>query len=191
MELTADLPPALVPLAWLHRHAGRAPASAATRRSRSSASARRSSSPTTARPFLQLHVAAPGCSTTTATRCARSATEAGFWRPQPDGRPRGRAVATRPATPRSGSAPSTAAKIELRTDVVARTATAKEYTAGHRLYGLVEGDLLWAFDMAAVGQPHAAARVGPAQAVRRDRRRPRAASARRPARSSCASAASA
>ena len=51
---------------------------------------------------------------------------------------------------------------ELRTDVVARTETAKEYTAGHRLYGLVEGDLLWAFDMAAVGQPlqpHLSARL--------------------------------
>jgi hypothetical protein len=35
---------------------------------------------------------------------------------------------------------------------VARTETAKEYTAGHRLYGLVQGDLLWAFDMAAMGQ---------------------------------------
>jgi hypothetical protein len=54
------------------------------------------------------------------------------------------------------------AKIELRTDVVARTGTAKEYTAGHRLYGLVEGELLWAFDMAAVGeplQPHVSAQL--------------------------------
>jgi hypothetical protein len=44
-------------------------------------------------------------------------------------------------------------KIELRTDVVARTVTAKEYTAGHRLYGLVDGNLMWAYDMAAMGQP--------------------------------------
>jgi THAP4-like, heme-binding beta-barrel domain len=44
-------------------------------------------------------------------------------------------------------------KIELRTDAVARTASAQEYAAGHRLYGLVEGDLLWTFDMAAMGQP--------------------------------------
>jgi hypothetical protein len=44
-------------------------------------------------------------------------------------------------------------KIELHTDVVARTATAKEYTAGHRLYGLVNGSLMYAFDMAAMGQP--------------------------------------
>nr|BFE85980.1 hypothetical protein GCM10020093_085810 [Planobispora longispora] len=44
-------------------------------------------------------------------------------------------------------------KIELRTDVVARTATAKEYSAGQRLYGLVNGNLMWAYDMAAVGKP--------------------------------------
>ena len=45
------------------------------------------------------------------------------------------------------------AKIELSTDVVARTETAKDYTAGHRLYGLVAGQLLWAYDMAAMGHP--------------------------------------
>lgn len=45
------------------------------------------------------------------------------------------------------------AKVEMSTDAVVRTATAKEYTAGQRLYGLVEGDLLWTFDMAAMAQP--------------------------------------
>ena len=30
-------------------------------------------------------------------------------------------------------------RIEMATDVVARTATAKEVTAGHRLYGLAGG----------------------------------------------------
>ena len=43
-------------------------------------------------------------------------------------------------------------RITLATDVVARTITAKEYTAGTRMYGLVEGDLMYAFDMAAQGQ---------------------------------------
>lgn len=55
-----------------------------------------------------------------------------------------------------------AGRVDLSTDVVARTTTAKEYTAATRLYGLVEGDLLWAMDMAAVGQPltpHASARL--------------------------------
>ena len=54
------------------------------------------------------------------------------------------------------------AKIELQTDVVARTESAKDYSAGMRIYGLVEGDLLWAFDMAAMGHPmqsHLSARL--------------------------------
>ena len=49
------------------------------------------------------------------------------------------------------------AKLEVTTDAVLRTETAKEVTAGHRLYGLVEGDLWFAYDMAAQGQelqPH-------------------------------------
>jgi hypothetical protein len=53
-------------------------------------------------------------------------------------------------------------RIELSTDVVARTATAWEVTAGHRLYGLVEGDLLYAYDIATAGQPltsHLSARL--------------------------------
>ena len=44
-------------------------------------------------------------------------------------------------------------RIELRTDGVMRSPAAKEYNAGHRMYGLVNSDLLWAMDMAAVGQP--------------------------------------
>lgn len=51
---------------------------------------------------------------------------------------------------------------ELSTDVIARTATAKEVSANHRLYGVVEGDLMYAVDMAAVGQPlqpHISARL--------------------------------
>ena len=34
-----------------------------------------------------------------------------------------------------------------------RSPAAKEYNAGARMYGLVNCDLLWAMDMAAVGQP--------------------------------------
>ncbi len=89
------------------------------------------------------------------------ARETGYWRPQPDG-----SVEVLLAHPTGfvevyvGKAEG--ARIELRTDVVARTESAKEYVAGHRLYGLVEGDLLWAYDMAAVGQqlqPHVSARL--------------------------------
>lgn len=53
-------------------------------------------------------------------------------------------------------------RIDLTTDVVARTTTAKEYKAAQRMYGLVEGDLLWVMDMAAMGHPmtaHASARL--------------------------------
>lgn len=47
----------------------------------------------------------------------------------------------------------TGTRIEMATDVVARTATAKEVAAGHRLYGMAGPDLAYAYDMAAVGQP--------------------------------------
>lgn len=44
-------------------------------------------------------------------------------------------------------------KIELVSDLLARTQTAKEVTAISRLYGMVDGDLAYAVDMAAVGKP--------------------------------------
>jgi hypothetical protein len=53
-------------------------------------------------------------------------------------------------------------KLEMSTDTVVRTASAKEVNAGSRLYGIVERDLLYAQDLAAVGQPltsHLAARL--------------------------------
>lgn len=53
-------------------------------------------------------------------------------------------------------------KLDLATDAVVRTGSAKEVAAGKRLYGNVEGDLLYAYDMAAVGealQPHLWARL--------------------------------
>lgn len=45
------------------------------------------------------------------------------------------------------------ARLTLATDVVARTVSATDYAAGQRMYGLVEGDLLYASDIAASGQP--------------------------------------
>lgn len=45
------------------------------------------------------------------------------------------------------------ARLTLQTDGVMRSPQAKEYSAGTRMYGLVKGDLLWAMDMAAMGQP--------------------------------------
>jgi THAP4-like, heme-binding beta-barrel domain len=80
------------------------------------------------------------------------AIETGFLRPQPDGELELLlAHATGFVEIYYGRVDG--AKIELSTDAVVRTKSAKEYTGGQRLYGLVEGDLLWAFDMAAVDQP--------------------------------------
>lgn len=90
-----------------------------------------------------------------------AAVETGYWRPRPQGQ-----VEVLLAHPTGyveiwlGAADG--GQVELSTDVVARTESAKEYSAGHRLYGLVEGDLLWAYDMAAMGQPmqpHLSARL--------------------------------
>ncbi len=57
-------------------------------------------------------------------------------------------------------------RIDLATDAVVRSATAKEYAAATRLYGLVDSHLLWAWDMAALGQDlrtHASARLARAE----------------------------
>ncbi len=89
------------------------------------------------------------------------AAETGYWRPQPGG-----AIEVLLVHPTGiteiylGEISGT--KIEMATDAVVRTTSAKEVTAGKRLYGLVEGDLAYAYDMAAVGQPlqpHVSARL--------------------------------
>ena len=80
------------------------------------------------------------------------ATELGFWRPVENGE-----VELVLAHPTGivelyfGKAEP--AKVELRTDGVIRSPHAKEYNAATRLYGLVNSNLMWAMDMAAVGQP--------------------------------------
>lgn len=89
------------------------------------------------------------------------ATEVGFWRPQEDGELE--VLLSHP----TGYVEIYVGEVDgprvnLRTDLVARTPTAKEYTAASRMYGLVEGDLMWVMDMAAVGQPmqsHASAQL--------------------------------
>jgi hypothetical protein len=53
-------------------------------------------------------------------------------------------------------------RIDLATDAVMRTQGAKPYSAATRLYGLVENHLLWAWDIAALGQnlrTHASGRL--------------------------------
>lgn len=53
-------------------------------------------------------------------------------------------------------------RIDLGTDAVVRSASAKDYSAATRLYGLVDDHLLWAWDIAALGQDlrtHASGRL--------------------------------
>ena len=53
-------------------------------------------------------------------------------------------------------------RIDIATDAIVRPGGAKEYGAATRMYGLVEGHLLWAWDIAALGSPlgaHASARL--------------------------------
>ena len=53
-------------------------------------------------------------------------------------------------------------RVDLATDAVMRTSGAKEYAAATRLYGLVDDHLLWAWDIAALGQDlrtHASGRL--------------------------------
>jgi hypothetical protein len=50
----------------------------------------------------------------------------------------------------------------MATDAVVRTSTAKEVRGAQRLYGIVDGALLYAIDLAAMGQPlqpHLSARL--------------------------------
>jgi len=91
------------------------------------------------------------------------AMETGYWRPQEDG-----TIEVVLAHPTGiveiYLGEITGTRIEMATDVVARTATAKEVTAGHRLYGLAGPgqDLAYAYDMAAMGQrlqPHLSAQL--------------------------------
>jgi hypothetical protein len=97
-------------------------------------------------------------------------TEQGFWR-IPPARPEGMGSDLHPvelllADPSGHVAVFVGAtgngRIDLVSDLVARTATGAEITAGKRLYGLVQGELMWAHDLAAFGhelQSYASARL--------------------------------
>lgn len=53
-------------------------------------------------------------------------------------------------------------RIDIATDAIVRGAGGKEYGAASRMYGLVDGHLLWAWDIAALGAElasHASARL--------------------------------
>ena len=54
------------------------------------------------------------------------------------------------------------ARVDIATDAVLRSQSSKDYRAATRMFGLVEGALLWVWDIAALGNPmasHASARL--------------------------------
>ena len=88
--------------------------------------------------------------------------ETGYWRPVLGGTEVEVIVAQPGGVVEVYVGPVSPARIEIATDVVARTLTADQHDAGKRLYGLVQGELLYAYEKAAYGQPmapHASARL--------------------------------
>lgn len=88
-------------------------------------------------------------------------TESGYWRVPPQ-RPQGLGDEQHPvevliADPSGHVAVYVGAvgngRIDLVSDVIARTETGADVTAAKRLYGLVNGELMWAHDLAAFGEP--------------------------------------
>lgn len=90
-----------------------------------------------------------------------AAAETGYWRPQPEGKIE--VLLTHPTGfVEIYLGDVEPAKIELATRGVLKTETAKDYRSGHRLYGLVEGRLMYVYEMAAMGhdlQPHLSAEL--------------------------------
>ncbi len=97
-------------------------------------------------------------------------TESGYWRISPERDPALPAdrhplevLLTDPAGHLSLYLGSTGnGRIDLVSDLIARTASAAEVTAARRMYGHVQGELMWAWDLAAFGhglQSYASARL--------------------------------
>jgi hypothetical protein len=166
IELSADLPPPLVPLAWLVGSWAGAGVVGYPTIQDDARFGQEVEFSTDGRPFLR-YDSRTWLLDDDGEKVRPLATETGFWRPGGTAPGGGIEVEVLLAHPTGfveiylGVAKGP--RIDLATDVVARTSTAKEYTAAKRLYGLVEGtDLGWAMDMAAVGQPmrsHASARL--------------------------------
>lgn len=88
-------------------------------------------------------------------------TESGYWRVPPD-RPEGLTAEQHPVElllvdPAGHLSLYAGAvgngRIDLASDLIARTPDAAEVNAARRLYGLVRGELMWAWDIAAFGEP--------------------------------------
>jgi hypothetical protein len=105
------------------------------------------------RPFL-LHEARSWLLDDDGNVIRPAARETGFWRPQPDGTIELLLAHSSGIIELFYGKTSGQASWELGTDAVVRTATAKEVTAGQRLYGIVNnGDLGYVEERAMVGQP--------------------------------------
>ncbi len=178
IQLDADLPAPLIPLAWLvGRWAGAGIVGYPTME-RDLRFGQEVSFTHDGRPFLA-YASRTWLLDDEGRQVRPLASETGYWRPaapqpgehaeNPDTEPD-----TAPGTPVEvllahptgyveiyhGAADGP--RVTLETDAVVRTRTAKDYSAATRMYGLVEGDLLWVMDMAAVGVPltsHASARL--------------------------------
>lgn len=86
------------------------------------------------------------------SRIRQSAVESGFWRPMDNGDVE--LLLTHPTgIVEMYYGKIEPARIQLRTDGVLRSPAAKEYNAATRMYGLVDSQLMWVMDMAAMGQP--------------------------------------
>jgi hypothetical protein len=97
----------------------------------------------------------------TGERARPAAVESGFWRPLEGGEVELLLVHPTGILELYYGAMEPA-KIQLKTDGVLRAPGAKEYNAATRMYGLVESQLFWVMDMAAVGQElqsHVSARL--------------------------------
>jgi hypothetical protein len=158
MQLDADLPAPLVPLAWLvGRWEGAGVVGYPTMESVNFG--QEVEFRHDGRPFLHYRSQA-WLLDDEGNQVRPLASETGFWRPKETGLEVLLAHPTGYVEIYLGTVDG--ARIDLATDVVARTETAKEYTAAKRMYGLVGGDLMWVMDMAAVGQPlqsHASAQL--------------------------------
>lgn len=119
------------------------------------------------RPFLR-YAARSWIVDDAGERVRPAAGEVGWWRPGAEPRSVEVMLAQHTGVVEIYLGETAFSKVELATDVVARTETAKEVAGLKRLYGLVGGedggekDLAYAIDLAAVGQPlqsHLSARL--------------------------------
>ncbi|WP_019874761.1 FABP family protein [Sporichthya polymorpha] len=93
--------------------------------------------------------------------------ETGFWRPRPDdkrddqeGTPLEVLLSHPTGFLEAMIGEIRGPRIEFATTGVMKVESAKDYRRGHRLYGLVNGELMWVYEMEAMGeqlQPHISA----------------------------------